>query len=190
MGEISAGDEHHPAAQLVHGPADALAQFVVYVRRKAGQADADHLHLVQGLVFAEKVQGDHGGMIQFRIPFPFEPGRNTGFLGIIGDQGGQGGVVVHGDFHLGRPELGETAPGMGAGGDVEIIQVQLRMGAGNHQGIGIEIRGRLHDCIVGVDGLLDLLFFTPPDFRQDDGGMGYGKRCKNGHGKHLSFLPL
>ena len=127
-------------------------------------------------------------MVQSRIPFSLETGGDPGFPGFLGNQGRQIPVIPDGQFHLGRPELGEIPPGCWAWGDVEVIHVHFPMGTGDDQGIRLETGRLFHDRIIGGNGFPDFFLFPLSHFRQDDGRVGDCKRSKDCHRKHLSFL--
>ena len=190
VGQVAAGNVYGPAAQVVDGGCNGLAQGIVGLGWQTGQTNPDNFYLVQGAVLAVKVQGNQGAVVQFRLTGPQGScGDAPGFC-LPADFLGKLLVIGYLHRHLRGPEGRKIAGACGVRGDVEIIQVELRMGTGDNQGVRLELGSLGHDGFIGINGLLDFLFFSPAHFRQDNGRMGYCERSQDGHKKHLALLPL
>ena len=68
MGQIPAGDNDGFSAKDFRDLTDALAQTVMSGKGKAGQTDTNQT--IFRIVLIDKIQRNHGAVVQFFLPFP------------------------------------------------------------------------------------------------------------------------
>ena len=187
MGEVAAGDEYGPSAEVFRSLRDHLAEAVVIGQRQAGQADAHDL--AAGIVLPDEPQRHHRAMVQRRVPFAQRTCGETGRVCQRADSPDELRIVLLRKAHQRRVELAEGALRATARRDVEIVRVHHGMRTGDENRIRLERGNFRSDLLVRARRFRHLRLAAPADGRNDHGRVRDHKSSKNRH-VIASFIHL
>ena len=144
--EVSAGDKQDPPVQALRRLPDLASQPIVIRQGQTRKSDADDPVICRIHIAVEKIEGDHGPVIQFRIPLSHGACRKFIPVAKSAQRMDKLIVVAGTDRNIPCAESSEIALRIDTRGDMKIITIHHTVGRCDHHRLRIQ-RGRKGHCL-------------------------------------------
>ena len=165
VGQIPAGDNYGPSAQLLHCLLYQQPGPVMFGKGQAGKPHADKPVAV--IILVHKIQRHHDAVIQLSVPFSQRSQRETFPVGKAAELPDKFRVILRLQLHLPRPELSEISRRPMSRGHMKIIRIHHRMRRQHHNRFRTEGCNFLRRPPVCLLRVCYRLFFTFSDCRNN-----------------------